>query len=124
MTSAIVPEIVDVEILENSAMTKAEQEELIALETEISAAYADRLHQDLAIGKALTQIFRRRLYRGETGGQKWETWLEKKSAKFTNGRGALGKNAALYLRGFYQFRCDYLHLAHSLPASHCHNKKN
>ena len=115
MTSAIVPEIVDVEILENSAMTKAEQEELIALETEISAAYADRLHQDLAIGKALTQIFRRRLYRGETGGQKWETWLEKKSAKFTNGRGALGKNAALYLRGFYQFRCEVLQEVGTCP---------
>ena len=115
MTSAIVPEIVDVEILENSAMTKAEQEELIALETEISAAYADRLHQDLAIGKALTQIFRRRLYRGETGGQKWETWLEKKSAKFTNGRGALVKNAALYLRGFYQFRCEVLQEVGTCP---------
>ena len=115
MTSAIVPEIVDVEILENSAMTKAEQEELISLETEISAAYADRLHQDLAIGKALTQIFRRRLYRGETGGQKWETWLEKKSAKFTNGRGSLGKNAALYLRGFYQFRCEVLQQVGTCP---------
>jgi hypothetical protein len=115
MTSAIVPEILDVEILENSAMTRAEQEELIALETEISAAYADRLHQDLAIGKALTQIFRRRLYRGETGGQKWETWLEKKSAKFTNGRGALGKNAALYLRGFYQFRCEVLQEVGTCP---------
>ena len=115
MTSAITPEIVDVEILENSAMTKAEQEELISLETEISAAYADRLHQDLAIGKALTQIFRRRLYRGETGGQKWETWLEKKSAKFTNGRGSLGKNAALYLRGFYQFRCEVLQQVGTCP---------
>lgn len=108
MTSAIVPEIVDVEILENSAMTKAEQEELIVLETEISAAYADRLEQDLAIGKALTRIFRRKLYRGETGGQGWEAWLEKKSAALTGGRGPLKKNNALYLRGFYQFRCEVL----------------
>ena len=108
MTSAIVPEIVDVEILENSAMTIAEQEELILLETEISSAYADRLEQDLAIGKALTQIFRRRLYRGKDGGRDWETWLADCSAKFTQGRGPLTKKPALYLRGFYQFRCEVL----------------
>ena len=47
MTSAITPEIVDVEILEESPMTLREVEELVAAETSIATAYADKLQRTL-----------------------------------------------------------------------------
>ena len=111
MTSSIVsPEVLDLDtsILEESPMTEGEEKELVVVKTAIASAYSDRLEQDLAIGAGLTQIFRRRLYRGKNGGRNWDQWLAEESAELTGGRGGLGKNAALYLRGFYQFRCEVL----------------
>tara|TARA_R100001509_G_scaffold35651_1_gene18882 strand:+ start:180 stop:1181 length:1002 start_codon:yes stop_codon:yes gene_type:complete len=108
MTSAISPEIVDVEILEESPMTKAEEEELVAAETAIAAAYADKLQRNLAIGAGLLQIFRRKLYRGKDGGRKWKDYLKEESRKFTLGDEPLTIDTARHLKGFYQFRCEVL----------------
>lgn len=116
MTESIVSaEIVDegISILEESPMTEGEEKELVIVKTAISTAYADKLERDLAIGAGLLKIFRRKLYRGKDGGRSWEQWLADESAELTAGRGALGKDTALYLRGFYQFRCEVLS-----PAGH------
>jgi hypothetical protein len=108
MSTAIIPEVLDVEILENSPMTEAEDKELIIVKTAITTAYADKLERDLAIGAGLLKIFRRKLYRGKEGGRNWETWLKEESAELTAGRGPLGKDTAERLRGFYRFRCEVL----------------
>ena len=108
MSTAIIPEVLDVEILENSPMTEAEDKELIIVKTAITTAYADKLERDLAIGAGLLKIFRRKLYRGKEGGRTWEQWLKEESAELTAGRGALDKQQALRLRGFYQFRVEVL----------------
>jgi len=108
MTTAIIPEVLDVEILENSPMTEAEDKELIIVKTAISTAYADKLERDLAIGAGLLQIFRRKLYRGKEGGRTWEKWLEQESAELTAGQGVISQDSAKYLRGFYQFRVEVL----------------
>ena len=112
MTSAIVPEIVDVEILEDSAMTDGEEKELVIVKTAIRTAYCSRMEQDLAIGAGLTKIFNRKLYRGKNGGRSWENWLKEESAELTSGRGPLNRMSAQRLRGFYLFRCEVL-----LPAT-------
>lgn len=110
MTAAITPEVVgqETQILEDSPMTDAEEKELVIVKTAIQTAYADKLERDLAIGAGLLKIFRRKLYRGKNGGRSWEQWLAEESAELTAGRGALGKDTALYLRGFYQLRCEVL----------------
>lgn len=109
-SSLITPEVVDqdIAILEESPMTDGEEKELVIVKTAIKTAYADRLERDLAIGAGLLKIFRRKLYRGANGGRDWETWLAEESAELTGGRGPLTKKPALYLRGFYQFRCEVL----------------
>lgn len=110
MNTTITPEVMGLEtqILEESPMTEQEEKELVIVKTAIKTAYADKLERDLAIGAGLLQIFRRKLYRGPNGGRTWETWLVDESAELTAGRGALGKDSAQYLRGFYQFRCEVL----------------
>jgi len=110
MTVAITPEIVGMEttILEDSPMTESEEKELVIVKTAIQTAYADRLERDLAIGAGLLQIFRRKLYRGKEGGREWKQWLKDESADLTAGAGPLSEDTALYLRGFYQFRCEVL----------------
>ena len=108
MTSAIVPEIVDVEILEDSAMTDGEEKELVIVKTAIRTAYCSRMEQDLAIGSGLTKIFKRKLYRGKNGGRTWDDWLKEESAELTSGRGPLNRHSAGRLRGFYLFRCEVL----------------
>ena len=112
MTSAIVPEIVDVEILEDSVMTDGETKQLVIVKTAIRTAYCTRMEQHLAIGRGLTMIFNRKLYRSEKGGRSWETWLKDESAELTSGRGPLNQITAQRLRGFYLFRCKVL-----LPAT-------
>lgn len=113
MTTAIIPEVFDTstQILETSPMTESEEKELVIVKTAIQTAYADKLERDLAIGAGLLQIFRRKLYRGKQGGRSWENWLTEESADLTAGRGPLGKDTALYLRGFYQLRCEVLQAA-------------
>lgn len=110
MTTAIIPEVLDTstQILETSPMTESEEKELVIVKTAIQTAYADKLERDLAIGAGLTQIFRRKLYRGARGGRSWKEWLAEESADLTAGRGALGEDTAQRLRGFYQFRVELL----------------
>lgn len=110
MTTAITPEVMGLEthILEESPMTESEEKELVIVKTAIQTAFADKLERDLAIGAGLLQIFRRKLYRGKEGGRTWEDWLKEESDELTAGRGALGKDTALYLRAFYQFRVEVL----------------
>ena len=109
-TSIVTSEVLDQEtsIFEDSPMTEGEEKELVIVKTAIASAYSNRLEQDLAIGAGLTQIFRRRLYRGKNGGRSWDQWLADESAEMTGGRGLLAKKSALYLRGFYRFRCEVL----------------
>ena len=109
-SNAITPEVMGDQtvILETSPMTEGEEKELVMAKTAIKAAYADKLERDLAIGAGLLQIFRRKLYRGAKGGRTWEEWLAEESDELTAGRGSLGKDTALYLRGFYQLRCEVL----------------
>lgn len=110
MTTAITPEVIseDIQILEESPMTDAEQKELIIVKTAIQSAYADKLERDLAIGAGLLKIFRRKLYRSKEGGRSWKQWLEDESAELTAGRGSIGEDTSQRLRGFYQFRCEVL----------------
>jgi hypothetical protein len=110
MSTAITPEVVGLEttILEDSPMTDAEEKELVIVKTAIKTAYADKLERDLAIGAGLLQIFRRKLYRGPSGGRTWEQWLADESAELTAGGGALDRHDASRLRGFYQFRVEVL----------------
>ena len=110
MTTAITPEVMGLEtqILEESPMTEQEEKELVIVKTAIKTAYADKLERDLAIGAGLLQIFRRKLYRGPSGGRNWEQWLADESAELTAGRGALDRHDASRLRGFYQFRVEVL----------------
>ena len=109
MFTAITPEIIsETQILETSPMTESEEKELVIVKTAIQTAYADKLERDLAIGAGLTQIFRRKLYRGKEGGRTWEKWLENESADLTAGRGNISMDKSRRLRGFYQFRCEVL----------------
>ena len=107
----------ETQIFEDSPMTESEEKELVIVKTAIKTAYADRLERDLAIGAGLLQIFRHKLYRGPSGGRNWEQWLADESAELTAGRGALGRDTAQYLRGFYQFRCEVLSPRGGRPAS-------
>lgn len=117
--NAITPEVMGDQtmILESSPMTEAEEKELVMAKTAIKAAYADKMERDLAIGEGLLRIFRRKLYRGANGGRTWEEWLADESAELTAGRGPLGKDTALRLRGFYKFRCEVLQPAAPGPQS-------
>ena len=116
MTSTIVPEVLDIEILEDSPMTEAEEKELVIVKTAITTAFADKLERDLAIGAGLLKIFRRKLYRGKDGGRNWKDWLKEESAEITAGRGPIGEDTAKRLRGFYQFRCEILQGQATWPA--------
>lgn len=98
----------ETQIFEDTPMTEVEEKELVIVKTAIKTAYADKLERDLAIGAGLLQIFRRKLYRGPSGGRNWKQWLADESAELTAGRGSLAQTTAFMLRGFYQFRCEVL----------------
>jgi hypothetical protein len=119
MNTAITPEVMGLEtqIFEDSPMTESEEKELVIVKTAIKTAYADKLERDLAISAGLLQIFRRKLYRGPSGGRTWERWLDDESEELTAGRGAIGTDSAKYLRGFYQFRCEVLSPRGGRPAN-------
>ena len=110
MTTAITPEVMGLEtqIFEESPMTEQETKELVSVKTAIKTAYTEKLERDLAIGAGLLRIFRRKLYRGPSGGRNWEQWLADESAELTAGGGALDRHDASRLRGFYQFRVEVL----------------
>jgi hypothetical protein len=110
MNTAITPEVMGLEtqIFEESPMTESEEKELVIVKTAIKTAYADKLERDLAIGAGLLQIFRRKLYRGPSGGRSWEQWLADESAELTGGQGSLSPDKSERLRGFYRFRVELL----------------
>jgi len=110
MSTAITPEVMGLEtqIFEESPMTEQETKELVSVKTAIKTAYTEKLERDLAIGAGLLRIFRRKLYRGPSGGRNWEQWLADESAELTAGGGALDRHDASRLRGFYQFRVEVL----------------
>jgi hypothetical protein len=110
MTTAIVPEIVGQEtaILENSPMTPAEQRKLVELETKIKAKLGSKMEADLAIGGALLQIQRERLYRSPDGGRRFDDYIKQESHRLTPDRQPIGVDTAARLRGFYYFREEVL----------------
>jgi len=110
MTTAITPEVVGLEttILEDSPMTPAEQRKLLELETRIKTKLGNKMEADLAIGGALLQIQRERLYRGPNGGRTFENYIDEESHRLTPDGQAIGQKSAAYLRGFYYFREEVL----------------
>jgi len=109
MSSSIIPEIVgQTEILEESPMTEQEQKELIETETVIKSSFQGKMERDLAIGAGLLKIKRHKLYRGVEGGRSWLDYLKKESAKLTSGSEPITQQDSIYLRGFYEFRCEIL----------------
>ena len=109
MSSSIIPEIVgQTEILEESPMTPQEQKELIETETIIKTSFQGKMERDLAIGAGLLKIKRQKLYRGVNGGRLWPDYLKEESAKLVNASEPISVDNALYLRGFYIFRCEIL----------------
>jgi len=110
MTAAITPEVIgqETQILEESPMTPAEQRKLVELETRIKTKLGNKMEADLAIGGALLQIQRERLYRSSKGGRKFEDYIKQKSHRFTPDGQAISVNSANYLRGFYYFREEVL----------------
>ena len=109
MSNSIIPEIVgQTEILEESPMTEQEQKELIETETVIKSSFQGKMERDLAIGAGLLKIKRQKLYRGVNGGRLWPDYLKQESAKLTNGSEPITQQDSIYLRGFYEFRCEIL----------------
>lgn len=110
MTTAITPEVVGLEttVLEDSPMTPAEQRKLVELETRIKTKLGNKMEADLAIGGALLQIQRERLYRGPNGGRKFEDYIKQESKRLTPDEQPIGVDTANYLRGFYYFREEVL----------------
>lgn len=110
MSTAITPEVLGVEtqILEDSPMSESEQRKLIELETKIKTKLGSKMEADLAIGEALLQIQRERLYRGPEGGRKFEDYIKQQSHRLTLDGQPIGEKTAAYLRGFYYFREEVL----------------
>ena len=109
MSNSIIPEIVgQTEILEESPMTEQEQKELIETETVIKSSFQGKMERDLAIGAGLLKIKRQKLYRGVNGGRLWPEYLKEESAKLTGNSEPITQQNAIYLRGFYEFRCEIL----------------
>lgn len=111
MTSAITPEILDDHLtqpLEESPMTPAEQRKLVELETRIKTKLGNKMEADLAIGGALLQIQRERLYRGPNGGRRFDDYIKQESHRLTPDGQSIGVDSANYLRGFYYFREEVL----------------
>jgi hypothetical protein len=111
MTNAIVPEVLDdrlTQSLEDSPMTPAEQRKLVELETRIKTKLGNKMEADLAIGGALLQIQRERLYRGPEGGRRFDDYIKQESHRLTPDNQPIGVDSASYLRGFYYFREEVL----------------
>lgn len=110
LTTAITPEIVGQEttVLEDSPMTPAEQRKLVELETRIKTKIGSKMEADLAIGRALLQIQRESLYRGNNGGRRFDDYIDQESHRLTPDGQTIGTKSAAYLRGFYYFREEVL----------------
>ena len=111
MTTAITPEVIDdslTQSLEDSPMTAGEQRKLLELETRIKTKLSSKMEADLAIGGALLQIQRERLYRGPDGGRRFDDYIKEESHRLTPDNQPIGVESASYLRGFYYFREEVL----------------
>ena len=89
-------------------MTPAEQRKLVELETKIKARLGSKMEADLAIGGALLQIQRERLYRGPDGGRRFDDYIKQESHRLTPDSQPIGVDTAERLRGFYYFREEVL----------------
>lgn len=110
METAITPEVVggETQILEDSPMTPSEQRRLVELETRIKTKLGNKMEADLAIGSALLQIQREKLYRSSIGGRKFEDYIKEESHRLTPDGRAISEKTATHLRGFYYFREEVL----------------
>jgi hypothetical protein len=66
------------------------------------------MEADLAIGGALLQIQRERLYRSPEGGRRFDDYIKQESHRLTPDRQPIGVDTAARLRGFYYFREEVL----------------
>jgi hypothetical protein len=110
MTTAITPEVMGLEtqVLEDSPMTPAEQRKLLELEARIKTKLGNKMEADLAIGGALLEIQRQRLYRGPEGGRRFDDYIKEDSHRLTPDSQPIGADTAERLRGFYYFRQEVL----------------
>ena len=107
MSSAIIPEIVgQTEILEESPMTPQELQRKVELETIFKSADLSKDEQRLIQGKALIQICREKLYRGNNGGRSWEDYLKQDSYKITSNEEPIKLQTSHNLRAFYMLQCE------------------
>jgi len=107
MSSAIIPEIVgQTEILEESPMTPKELQRKVELETIYKSADLSKDEQRLIQGRALIQICREKLYRGNEGGRSWEDYLKQDSKNLTSNCEILKPLTAQRLRAFYMLRSE------------------
>ena len=107
MSSAIIPEIVgQTEILEESPMTPQELQRKVELETIFKSADLSKDEQRLIQGKALIQICREKLYRGNNGGRSWEDYLKQDSKNLTSNSEPIKSSTANNLRAFYMLRTE------------------
>jgi len=125
MSSSIIPEIVgQTEILEESPMTSQELQRKVELETIFKSADTSQEEKRLIQGKALLQICREKLYRGNDGGRSFEEYLKQDSHNLTANNESIELRTSHNLRAFYMFRCEILPKVKTfslLPsASHCY----
>ena len=119
MSTAITPEVVGLEtqIFEDTPMTPAEQRKLVELETCIKTKLGNKMEADLAIGGALLQIQRERLYRSPEGGRRFDDYIKEDSHRLTPDSQPISVDSASYLRGFYYFREEVLAAGHGREGS-------
>ena len=107
MSNSIIPEIVgQTEILEESPMTPQELQRKVELETIFKSADVSKDEQRLIQGKALIQICREKLYRGNNGGRLWEDYLKQDSKNLTANGEPIKRTSASNLQAFYMLRTE------------------
>jgi hypothetical protein len=107
MSSAIIPEIVgQTEILEESPMTPQELQRKVELETIFKSADLSKDEQRLIQGKALIQICREKLYRGNNGGRKWSEYLKQDSQNLTVDNELIKYVTSYNLMSFYMLKVE------------------
>jgi len=107
MSSSIIPEIVgQTEILEESPMTSQELQRKVELETIFKSADLSKDEQRLIQGKALIQICREKLYRGNKGGRSWEDYLKQDSKNLTSNSEPIKLSTSKNLRAFYMLKVE------------------
>ena len=87
-------------------MTPQELQRKVELETIFKSADLSKDEQRLIQGKALIQICREKLYRGNQGGRSWEDYLKQDSKNLTSNFEILKPLTAQRLRAFYMLRCE------------------